>query len=122
MIALAEANGLISGIGAWVLETSCTTRASWLRAHPALHLDRAVKVSARQLMGAHLPATVADILDRTHTEPSCLTLELTESIFIDDAARALSVLTDLKSLRIMLALDDFGHRLLLSRLPARLPG
>lgn len=108
MIALAEANGLIAGIGAWVLETSCTTRASWLKAHPAMQLDLAVNVSARQLMGAHLPDTVADILERTHTEPSCLTLELTESIFIHDAARALSVLMDLKSLGIVLALDDFG--------------
>jgi EAL domain-containing protein (putative c-di-GMP-specific phosphodiesterase class I) len=108
MIALAEANGLISGIGAWVLETSCNTRGAWLHDHPAMQLDLAVNVSTRQLMGPHLPDTVADILERTHTEPRCLTLELTESVFIRDAARALSVLLDLKSLGVMLALDDFG--------------
>ena len=108
MIELAEANGLIIGIGAWILETSCTTRGAWLKDHPAMRLDLAVNVSARQLMSARLTDTVSDILDRTHTEPGCLTLELTESVFIRDAARALSVLIDLKSLGIMLALDDFG--------------
>jgi diguanylate cyclase (GGDEF)-like protein len=108
MVAVAEANGLISGIGSWVLEASCAARAGWLDAHPATRLDLAVNVSARQLMGPQLPATVAAILDRTATDPSCLTLELTESIFIRDAARALSVLKDLKSLGVMLALDDFG--------------
>jgi EAL domain-containing protein (putative c-di-GMP-specific phosphodiesterase class I) len=67
-----------------------------------------VNVSTRQLMGPRLPELVADVLERTNTEPSCLTLELTESVFIRDAARALSVLVDLKSIGVMLALDDFG--------------
>jgi diguanylate cyclase (GGDEF)-like protein len=108
MVALAEANGLISGIGSWVLETGCRTRHRWLRTHPALQLDLAVNVSARQLMGPRLPHTMAKILERTQTDPSCVTLELTESVFIRDAARALSVLKDLKALRVTLALDDFG--------------
>ena len=108
MIALAEANGLIAGIGAWVLETSCAARADWLRAHPDNPLDLSVNVSARQLMAPHLTDTVAAILDKTNTDPACLTLELTEGIFIRDAARAMSVLVDLKGLGVCLALDDFG--------------
>ncbi|MCW2546469.1 MAG: Diguanylate cyclase protein [Mycobacterium sp.] len=108
MIALAEANGLIAGIGAWVLETSCVAFGRWLDQHPARGMDLAVNVSARQLMGPRLPGIVAEILDRTSIDPSCVILELTESIFIRDAARALSVLVDLKSLGVRLALDDFG--------------
>jgi diguanylate cyclase (GGDEF)-like protein len=108
MIGLAEANGLISGIGSWVLETACTARGALLERHPTMKLDLAVNVSARQLMSPRLPETVVGILERTGTDPSSLTLELTESIFIRDAARALSVLVDLKSLGVMLALDDFG--------------
>jgi diguanylate cyclase (GGDEF)-like protein len=108
MVALAEANGLISGIGAWMLETTCNARGRWLAAHPGNPLDISVNVSARQLAGAHFPDTVAAILERTGTDPACLILELTEGVFIRDAARALSVLADLKSLGIRLALDDFG--------------
>jgi diguanylate cyclase (GGDEF)-like protein len=108
LIALAEANGLITGIGAWALETACNARNSWLQEHPGNPLDVSVNVSVRQLMGPHLPDAIAAILDRTGTDPAGLILELTENIFIRDAARALSVLTDLKALGVRLALDDFG--------------
>ena len=108
MVAVAEANGLISEIGAWVLEASCLARARWSRERPGYPLDMAVNVSARQLIGPHLPTTVANILEKTNTDPSCLILELTEGIFIRDAARAVSVLTDLKALGVRIALDDFG--------------
>jgi diguanylate cyclase (GGDEF)-like protein len=108
VIALAEANGLISSIGEWVLETACATRQLWLERHHTHPLELAVNLSARQLMSAHLPNTIAEILDRTGTDPTWLILELTENIFIRDAARAVSVLTDLKALGVRLALDDFG--------------
>ena len=100
MVAVAEANGLISEIGAWVLEASCLARARWSQERPGYPLDMAVNVSARQLMGPHFPTTVANILEKTNTDPSCLILELTEGIFIRDAARAVSVLTDLKALGV----------------------
>jgi diguanylate cyclase (GGDEF)-like protein len=108
MVAVAEANGLISEIGAWVLEASCFARARWSQERPRYPLDMAVNVSARQLMGPHFPTTVANILEKTNTDPSRLILELTEGIFIRDAARAVSVLTDLEALGVRIALDDFG--------------
>lgn len=108
MVALAEANGLIGGIGAWVLETSCVTHGEWLRAYPHSPLSMSVNVSARQLMGPRLPFTIEAILEKTGTDPANVILELTENIFIRDSARALSVLADLKSLGLRLALDDFG--------------
>ncbi len=109
LIALAEANGLITGIGEWALETGCTSRNGWLQQYPDIPLDLAVNVSARQLMGGpHLPDTIADILNRTGADPAALILELTENIFIRDATRALSVLADLRTLGVRLALDDFG--------------
>jgi EAL domain-containing protein (putative c-di-GMP-specific phosphodiesterase class I) len=108
MVALAEASGLIAGIGAWVLEAGCSARGRWLRSRPDQPLDLAVNLSARQLMGPRLPATVAAILDRTNTEPAAVILEITEGVFLRDAARALSVLADLKALGVRLALDDFG--------------
>jgi diguanylate cyclase (GGDEF)-like protein len=108
MIALAEANGLIAGIGSWVLETSCLAHGVWRDAYPGSHLDLSVNISARQLLGPRLPETVGTILERTHTDPASVTLELTEGIFIRDAPRALAVLADLRSLGVRLALDDFG--------------
>ena len=108
MIALAEANGLITQIGAWVLEMSCIAHNNWRIAYPMTPLALSVNVSARQLMGPQLAPTVDAILEKTGTDPSTIILELTEGIFIRDSARALSVLADLKSLGVKLALDDFG--------------
>ncbi len=108
MIRLAEANGLIGNIGAWVLETSCLARSQWLHDHPDKPMELAVNVSARQLAASSFPANVARILDSTGTDPGCVTLEVTEGIFLRDAAHALSALADLKSLGLRLALDDFG--------------
>ena len=71
-------------------------------------LEVSVNVSVRQLMAPDFAATVAAVLNETGTDPRRVTLELTESVFIHDSARALRVLTDLKHLGVMLALDDFG--------------
>ncbi len=108
MVALAEANGLITGIGAWVLETSCDVRQAWLKDRPATSLSIGVNVSARQLIGEHPTRTVERILNQTGTDPAFVILELTEGVFIRDPARASAVMTDLKSLGVRLALDDFG--------------
>jgi len=108
MVAIAEDNGLITQIGAWVLERGCTARGRWLRERPGTPLDLAVNVSARQLMGPGFVATVAAVLAKTFMDPAALVLEMTEGIFIRDGERAMTVLADLKALGVRLALDDFG--------------
>ncbi len=105
---VAEQSGLISEIGAWVLERSCRDRGRWLQQHPGAPLDLAVNVSARQLMSPGFCATVADVLATTGMDPAALILEMTENIFIEDSERAMTVLADLNDLGIRLALDDFG--------------
>ncbi len=108
MVAIAEESSLITAIGAWVLERSCKDRMQWLRQHPDGPLDLAVNVSARQLMGSGFRDTVARILDTTGMDPAALILEVTESIFLDDGPRAMTVLAGVKELGVRLALDDFG--------------
>ena len=108
MVAIAEDNGLITPIGAWVLKRSCTQRTQWLRQNPGQPLDLAVNVSARQLLGPDFCQMVTSVLRETGMDPAALVLEVTEGIFIQDAARAMSVLAELKTLGIRLALDDFG--------------
>jgi EAL domain-containing protein (putative c-di-GMP-specific phosphodiesterase class I) len=80
----------------------------WRQRWPEMPLDLAVNVSTTQIMGAGFLETVAHVLAETGMEASALTLEITESILIDDSARALAVLADLKTLGVRLALDDFG--------------
>ena len=108
MVDIAEQNGLITQIGAWVLERACRDRGTWLRQHPGTPLDLSVNVSPRQVMDPGFAGTVAAILDKTGMDPAALILELTEGVFVDDPARAMTVLADLKGLGLRVALDDFG--------------
>jgi diguanylate cyclase (GGDEF)-like protein len=108
LVGVAEMSGLISDIGAWVLERSCIDRGRWLHEHPDSPLDLAVNVSARQLSKPDFVRVVANVLARTGMDPSALVLEMTENIFIEDSERAMAVLAELKELGVRLALDDFG--------------
>jgi diguanylate cyclase (GGDEF)-like protein len=108
MVTVAEQSGLISQLGAWVLERSCLARREWLWGKPGVTLDLAVNVSARQLMSPDFCSIVASVLDRTQMDPSSLILEVTESLFIEDFDYAINLLLNLKALGVRLALDDFG--------------
>jgi len=105
VVAAAERSGLITQLGAWVLETACRQRDAWLPHGP---IDVAVNVSATQLMGPSYCETVAAVLGRTATDPGAVILEITEDVLIQDAERTMTVLHDLKGLGVRLALDDFG--------------
>ena len=106
LIPLAERSGLITAVDAWVLAQACADHHRWLEAMPSLAM--AVNVSAQQLMSVDFAAAVEIVLAETATEPERLTLEITESVFLQDSQRALVVLGDLKRIGIKLALDDFG--------------
>ena len=67
-----------------------------------------VNLSARQIDDPQIVATIEEILDRTGLAPHHLTLEITESALMKDAATALVVLRALKDIGVLLAIDDFG--------------
>jgi diguanylate cyclase (GGDEF)-like protein len=108
MVEVAEHNGLITGIGAWVLERACNDRGMWVRQNPGVPLDVSVNVSAHQLMDLGFGQTVAAILEKSAMDPTALVLEVTASALMDDAERAMIVLAELALLGIRLTLDNFG--------------
>ena len=102
-IPLAEESGLIVALGEWVLRTACREAAFWVRP-----LKVAVNLSPRQFQQADLPERVLAILTESGLSPARLELEITESVIINDMARALGILRRLKSFGIRIAMDDFG--------------
>lgn len=107
-VPLAEHAGLITEIGRWVLEQACIDRHRWQRLARDDTFEVSVNVFAHQLMTPGFAATVAAVLADTDTDPALVTLEVTESVFIQDSERALAGLNDLKRPGAKLALDDFG--------------
>src|SRR5450830_28275 len=106
-IGLAEETGLIVPIGAWVMRTACAQARAWMDAGLG-ELRVAVNLSARQFAQRDLVQSVAQVLADTGLPPHLLELELTESLFVDDVAQAVTLLHQLKALGVGLAIDDFG--------------
>jgi diguanylate cyclase (GGDEF)-like protein len=119
-VPFAEQTGFIRVMTRWVLDRAIAQAAEWHRAGRSLPL--AVNVSAEDVGDARLDARVAGLLARHQLPPSLLTLELTESGFIEDPNRALSMLDALAALGINISIDDFGTGYsslsLLARMPA----
>jgi EAL domain-containing protein (putative c-di-GMP-specific phosphodiesterase class I) len=108
-IPVAEENGLIREIGQWVLERACTQGARWYRSRPdAAPLGMSINLSAVQLAQSDLPATVAALLRATGLDPACLSLEITESVLLEEAEDVTATLHALKSIGVQIVLDDFG--------------
>ena len=107
-IGIAERNGLLGGLGAWVLGRACADRSRWLAEHSDRPLDVSVNVSVRQFLDPGFADTVVDVLARTQMDATCLVLEVTEGVFVEDFRRASSILSDLRSLGVRSVLDDFG--------------
>jgi EAL domain-containing protein (putative c-di-GMP-specific phosphodiesterase class I) len=105
-IPLAEETGLILPIGAWVLEQACEQLVRWQRSMPSMAV--AVNLSVRQVLAPGIADLVHDVLTRTGAPPGSLCLELTESVFMEDADYFIRTLTGLKSLGVTLSIDDFG--------------
>ena len=105
-IPLAEENGLIVPIGAWVLGTALRQLAEW-RAGGA-ELSVSVNISPRQLADEGVGATVATLLAEAGVPASALCLEVTETAVLSEPIRAATRLAELRALGVRIAFDDFG--------------
>jgi len=107
-IPLAESNGLIDPIGAWVLEEACRQACSAQRVSGRDDFFVTVNLSMRQIRDASLVAEVERILAETGLDPESLVLELTESALMQEADANVERLVRLRALGVRLAVDDFG--------------
>jgi EAL domain-containing protein (putative c-di-GMP-specific phosphodiesterase class I) len=106
-IEAAEASGLITPIGDWVMREALGQLATWRAAEPERRLTMAVNVAARQVSDA-LPDTVVAILAETGVEADLVWLELTESALMFNSRNAESVMGQLRDLGVHMSVDDFG--------------
>jgi diguanylate cyclase (GGDEF)-like protein/PAS domain S-box-containing protein len=107
-IPLAEESGLIVELGRWILETACRQAREWQVQSGPPDLTISVNLSGRQIADADLVGDVARILATSGLDPSCLTLEITETTLVRDVETTIAVFRALKALGVRLAIDDFG--------------
>jgi EAL domain-containing protein (putative c-di-GMP-specific phosphodiesterase class I) len=107
-IPVAEDNGLIVELGAWVMRTAVLRLAAWQRELGDLAPERvSVNVSPKQLARPGYPATVAAVLAEAGLAAGCLVVEVTETA-VFEGGPAITALYELQDLGVRIALDDFG--------------
>ncbi|WP_106477943.1 EAL domain-containing protein [Phytohalomonas tamaricis] len=106
-IPLAEATGQIFSLSYWMLETACK-HIKAINSQRVICSSVGVKISALQFQRTNFVESVKSILDKTQLDANFLELELTETILLDNAERAIQTLHKLKDLGVHITIDDFG--------------
>jgi len=106
-IPIAEESGLIVALGDWVLHESCRQIKAWQSA--GLTTPRvAVNVSSHQFRQHRLAETVQHALEANGVDAQYLTLEITESVIMENVQQNLDELSKIKATGVKLSIDDFG--------------
>lgn len=108
-IPVAEESGLIVPLGRWALEQAAQTISKWDgRLDHEQDFRISVNMSAVQMQRDDVLDAVSGALKGACISGNRMTIELTESAFINDPAGAKKLLDALKGLETDVAMDDFG--------------
>jgi predicted signal transduction protein with EAL and GGDEF domain len=108
-IPVAEDMGAIIQLDRYVAEQGCQQLRTWrgqFRPHKSLNLS--VNISSTQFNQPDLVPQIDLILRNTGLYGKSLTIEVTESVLMENAAHAVHMLEQLRSLDIGISIDDFG--------------
>lgn len=105
-IPLLESTGLMVPVGGWVLETAMRQCAAWREQLPGVHIS--VNVSYIQLLQPEFADRVLALLEQTGLPGSALTLEITESMQLQDYRYFNRVFCRLQKQGVRISIDDFG--------------
>ena len=106
---VAEELDIINEVGRWVIREACRQVAQWSTTLPPGEiLTVAVNLSARQFISTDFLDDVGRAVSDFGLPPASLALEVNERVVARDMARAVGVLTGLRSLGTRVHLDDFG--------------
>ncbi|MCI2285589.1 bifunctional diguanylate cyclase/phosphodiesterase [Colwellia sp. MSW7] len=124
-IPIAEESNLILAIGQWVLEQACRDiHQLEQQGLPSNFTKIAVNVSAKQLIQHDFQEKVLQTVKQYKISPEHLSLELTESLLVENIAHSIELIGHLKAEKIDCAIDDFGtgysSLAYLKRIPASL--
>lgn len=107
-IGLAESTGLIHRLGAWVIREATDALRRFQDTSGDHELSMNVNLSPLQLENAWIVDVVRSALEVAAINPRCLSLEVTEGVFLADTATVVDRLQALHALGVRIALDDFG--------------
>jgi len=106
-IPILEDTGMIIEVGEWILREAIRQVKEWQdKKYPVVPIS--VNMSLVQFRQKDLTEMVKSIMGECGFYPSLLTLEITESAFMQDIEFTRSVLTAMKEIGCSISIDDFG--------------
>ncbi len=102
-IPLAEEMGIVGELTRYMLDVACRDCASWSNGAAV-----SVNLSANDLRNQEIVSMVAVALEAAGLDARQLQVEVTESAFVQDAAKAKAILQELRAMGVTVAIDDFG--------------
>lgn len=108
-IPLAEESGLIEPLGEQILRQACQQMRRWQTEYEsASAITMSVNLSSRQLQSTPFLSMLDTVLTETQVAGTCLVLEITESLLLENDQALLMTLNTIQERQIQLSLDDFG--------------
>jgi diguanylate cyclase (GGDEF)-like protein len=105
-IPVAETSGMIILLGKYILDRSLRQVKEWLDAK--LDISVSVNFSVLQMLQSDLISSVMEALQLYKVPAKYLTIEITESLIINDITRVIEILNALRGIGVRIAIDDFG--------------
>ena len=107
-IPIAEVTALIIDVDCWVLAEATRQLIEWSAIAELAEIRAAVNISGRHLLSAKLTNHIRTVLESTGIDPQRLTIEITETVLLDDLVGVAAELEAVRALGIRVAIDDFG--------------
>lgn len=107
-IGIAEESGLIRNLGAFILDRTLSEFSKLSRKEYARDLTLSINISVKQFMENDFEEKLLKLIGEYKIETRKITLEVTESLFINDQNQVLPLLISLRKKGLSISLDDFG--------------
>jgi diguanylate cyclase (GGDEF)-like protein len=106
-IPIAEETGLILSMGQWILREACKSCGEWQEQGFA-GLRVAINASAPEFEQSDYAEQVARVVAEVGLNPSLLTIEITETVLLNNIPLVLRHLDRIRQTGVEISLDDFG--------------
>jgi diguanylate cyclase (GGDEF)-like protein len=106
-IAVAEETGLMRELGEFIIK-SAIRDIKKIKKDLGLFFQLSINISVVQIMEADFLPQLLSIIEKENFNRTCLTLEITESLSIENMDDVLPLLYDIQEYNIKISLDDFG--------------
>lgn len=109
-INIAEEAGLMQELGVFILQKSCSDFAKILEECPPLKdkLRLSINISVKQMLEENFKDLLIGVIDQNKLARGQVTIEITESLFIENLDYILPLLNEIQGIGIVISLDDFG--------------